>query len=215
MKEAYVTDLNGYYIEPTLVADHVTGVFPIMEPVKHEEELEPMDVQEEPTKPDTVLVGYTVAVPVPPGLFKPRYDLKAWQAAMEQYERDLNAWKQEQQQRDEEEAEPLPPPEPVDLAQFWVEGLTPEEIDEIRNRPQEPSIPERVEKVENDTAQTMLGLVEVYEANEATDEEYKQSMLAMVELYGIIEAQGETIQAQAEELAAIRTELAALKGGEG
>ncbi|WP_144932220.1 hypothetical protein [Paenibacillus sp. 32O-W] len=210
MKEAVIIDLEGNdTFKRTLVADHVTGVFPIQEPVPDTDELEPMEeAPEVPTEPETVHVGYTVAVPVPPGLFKPRYDLKAWQAAMEQYERDLNAWKQEQQQRDEEEAEPLPPPEPVDLAQFWVEGLTPEEIDEIRNRPQEPSIPERVEKVENDTAQTMLGLVEVYEANEATDEENKQSMLAMVELYGIIEAQAEAIEV-------LRAEMAALKGGEG
>lgn len=216
MKEAIITDLEGYYQDTTLVADDVTGVFPIFEPVKQEEELEPMEAPEEPTELETVHVGYTVSVPVPEGLYKPRYDLEAWQAALEQYELDMKAWKQEQQpQGEEDEAEPLSPPEPVDLAQFWAEGLTPEEIDEIRNRPQEPSIPERVEKVENDTAQTMLGLVEVYEANEATDEENKQSMLAMVELYGIIEAQGETIQAQAEELAAIRTELAALKGGEG
>lgn len=211
MKEAYVTDLDGYYLEPTLVADHVTGVFPIFEPVPEPDEPESMEAQEdpeEPQEPETVLLGYTVAVPVPPGLFKPRYDLVAWRAAVEQYEQDLEAWRREQQLWGEEsEVEPLPPPEPVDLAQFWVEGLSQEEIEEIRNRPQVPSIPERVEKVETDTAQTMLGLVEVYEANETTDEENKKSMLAMVELYEIIESQAEAIEA-------LQAEVAALKEGE-
>ncbi|UHA72306.1 XkdW family protein [Paenibacillus sp. 481] len=35
MKEAILTDLNGKYIEPTLVADSVTGVFPIRQAVQH------------------------------------------------------------------------------------------------------------------------------------------------------------------------------------
>lgn len=34
MKEAIITDLNGRYIEPMLVADPVTGVFDRMESVQ-------------------------------------------------------------------------------------------------------------------------------------------------------------------------------------
>ncbi|SHE11292.1 Uncharacterised protein [Chlamydia abortus] len=143
MKEAIITGIDGYFKNVTLVADHMTGIFPIMQPVKEPDELEPMEAQEEPTEPETVLVGYTVAAPVPEGLYKPKYDLEAWKAAEAQYERDLEAWKQEQQQRDgEDEAEPSPPLEPVDLSQFWVEGLSKEEIDEIKNRPQEPTVTE-------------------------------------------------------------------------
>lgn len=140
MKEAVIIDLEGNdTFKRTLVADHVTGVFPIMELAK-EPELEMMNAAEEPQEPETILVGYTVAVPVPEGLFKPRYDLEAWQAALEQYERDKEAWKQEQKQWGEEsEVEPLPLPAAPDLSSFWVEGLSQEEIEEIRNRPQEPS----------------------------------------------------------------------------
>lgn len=147
MKEAIITDLDGYMKDVTLVADHVTGVFPIMEPVKQEEGLEPM---ERPAEPEAILTGYTVAVPVPPGLYKPRFDLEAWQAAVSQYEQDLIERQQEVGQGNGEASTETPPlsPSPIDLMQFWVEGLPPGEIEELRSQPQPHSTEEKVEQLE-------------------------------------------------------------------
>lgn len=156
MKEAIITDLDGYMKDVTLVADHVTGVFPIMEPVPASNELEPMEFLDEaeeakePAKPEAVLIGYTVAVPVPPGLYKPRFDLEAWQAAVSQYEQDLIERQQEVGQGNGEASTETPPlsPSPIDLMQFWVEGLPPGEIEELRSQPQPHSTEEKVEQLE-------------------------------------------------------------------
>ncbi|WP_028547048.1 hypothetical protein [Paenibacillus taiwanensis] len=78
MKEAIQINLDGFYVEPTLVADSVTGVFPIMG-----SEVESAEQQ--------VLIGHTVAVEVPPGLYKPRWDfeLAKWVEGMDQKEIDV------------------------------------------------------------------------------------------------------------------------------
>lgn len=159
MKEAIVIDLEGNdTYKRTLVADHVTGVFPIMEPVIQSDELEPVEAQEEPNEPEMITVGYTVAVPVPAGLYRLRYDLEAWQAAIEQYEKDMEAWRQEMQRRaeddeEDEEIEYLPPPAAPDLSSFWVEGYTPEELEELLNPPPGPPSPEeRIEALETENA---------------------------------------------------------------
>lgn len=155
MKEAIITDLDGYMKDVTLVADHVTGVFPIMEPVPASNELEPMEFLDEaeeakePVNPEVVLIGYTVAVPVPPGLYKPRFDLEAWQAAVSQYEQDLIERQQEAEQGNGKTGIETPfSLSPIDPTQFWIEGLTPGEIEELRSQPQPHSTEEKVEQLE-------------------------------------------------------------------
>ncbi|MGN7381427.1 MULTISPECIES: hypothetical protein [unclassified Paenibacillus] len=155
MKEAIITDLDGYMKDVTLVADHVTGVFPIMEPVPASNELEPMEFLDEaeeakePVNPEVVLIGYTVAVPVPPGLYKPRFDLEAWQAAVSQYEQELEERQQEVEQGNGETGIETPfSLSPIDLMQFWIEGLMPGEIEELRSQPQPHSTEEKVEQLE-------------------------------------------------------------------
>lgn len=201
MKEAYVTDLNGYYIEPTLVADHVTGVFPIMELAK-EPELEMMNAAEEPQEPETILVGYTVAVPVPPGLYKPRYDLEAWKASIApQYEQDLESLKQKQQSQEEDEAKPLP--QPVDLAQFWIEGLTQEEIDFIRNRPT-PKAPIEVLKEQN--TQLLISSAQTHKQVQNMQTQNTQLLLQNAQL-------SQENKHQQLQLSQLLIEIAQLKGG--
>lgn len=201
MKEAYVTDLNGYYIEPTLVADHVTGVFPIQEPVPDTDELEPMEEAEEPQEPETVLAGYTVAVPVPAGLYKPRFDLEAWKAAEAQYEQDLEAWRREQQSQEEDEAKPLP--QPVDLAQFWIEGLTQEEIDFIRNRPT-PKAPIEVLKEQN--TQLLISSAQTHKQVQNMQTQNTQLLLQNAQL-------SQENKHQQLQLSQLLIEIAQLKGG--
>ncbi|CAH0122416.1 hypothetical protein PAE9249_04966 [Paenibacillus sp. CECT 9249] len=122
MKEAIITDLHGYMTDVTLVADAVSGVFPIYDgPVEEvaEQEKNGGKSPEGPEEVDPSHIGYTVAVPVPPGLYKPRFDIEAWKAAG--------------QTAEERESSP------IDLTSLWNEGLTAEEIDELRNRPQPTS----------------------------------------------------------------------------
>ncbi|MBG9737082.1 hypothetical protein [Paenibacillus alvei] len=111
MKEAIITDLNGRYIEPTLVADSVTGVFDRIEPVPQPEAESPQGASNDPAEPETVLVGYMVAVPLPDGLYEPIFDVKGYRAAPQ-------------------------PQQAVDGSSFWRNGLSDEEIEALKPMPQ-------------------------------------------------------------------------------
>lgn len=150
MKEAIITDLDGYMERVTLVADNVAGVLPILHTVQDpEEELGTLDdpkkagEPEEHTEPEVITIGYTVAIRPPEGLYKLRYDLEAYRAATEQYEKDMDEWRDEIQHRTKEDGDfeyPSPPASP-DLSQFWVEGYTEEQLRELlHNQSSAPSI---------------------------------------------------------------------------
>ncbi|MCY9737456.1 hypothetical protein M5X17_27525 [Paenibacillus alvei] len=57
MKEAYKVDLDGLFIEPTLVSDFTIGIFKRFDPEEN-------------------LIGYTIAYKMPDGLYEPRWDFK-------------------------------------------------------------------------------------------------------------------------------------------
>ncbi|MBG9795289.1 hypothetical protein ABD76_23630 [Paenibacillus dendritiformis] len=145
MKEAIITDLSGRYIEPTLVADSVTGVFDRREPIEPDEpgtlpQSEPVQRDDEqPYEPATVLVGYTVAVPMPDGLYQPIFDVEGYRAVQEAYEAAYAEYMAIFAEYDLESDAPMPkPPHPVDGPSFWRNGLTDEEI-EVLNPPPQPS----------------------------------------------------------------------------
>ncbi|TVX88354.1 hypothetical protein [Paenibacillus agilis] len=96
MKEAIKVNLDGFYIEPTLVADSVTGVFPITELPEKESASTDFSNTEKSNEP--VTVGYMVAVEVPTGLYKPRwnFDLEEWVEGLTQQE--IDALHQKQQE---------------------------------------------------------------------------------------------------------------------
>ncbi|MCY9593716.1 hypothetical protein PC41400_21560 [Paenibacillus chitinolyticus] len=75
MKEAIITDALGVFQETTLVADDVTGVFPIYGSPEEDNEEE---------VPESVITGYQIAVSIPPGLFTPKWDFEAeaWTEAL-------------------------------------------------------------------------------------------------------------------------------------
>ncbi|MCG7410136.1 hypothetical protein MH117_22230 [Paenibacillus sp. ACRRX] len=75
MKEAIKVNIDGFYVEPTLVTDSVTGVFPVMG-------------SEAASSEQQMLTGHIVAVEVPAGLYKPRWDFKlaVWMEGMQQEE---------------------------------------------------------------------------------------------------------------------------------
>lgn len=122
MKEAIITDLSGRYIEPTLVADSVTGVF---------------DRKDSADSDD--ITGYTVAIPMPDGLYSPIFDVSGYRAAMVAYEAVYAEYIAELDEYDLESGTPEPlAPARVDGSLFWRNGLTDEEIEAL-NPPPEPS----------------------------------------------------------------------------
>jgi XkdW protein len=136
MKEAIITDLKGRYIEPTLVADSVTGVFDRVEPVKTEDEA-PQAASNEQNVPETVLVGYTVAITLPDGLYEPTFDVEGYRKAVKVYEVAFDAYLEARAAYDPEGEEPKPKsPQHVDGSSFWRNGLTDEEIEALKPKPQ-------------------------------------------------------------------------------
>ena len=143
MKEAIITDLSGQYIEPTLVADSVTGVFDrrerveLDEPVPQPEPRQHDDEQVDESK--TLLVGYTVAIPMPDGLYQPIFDVEGYREAEAGYKAAYADYLAAMAEYDPESDDPQPePPQPVDGPSFWRNGLTDEEIESL-NPPPEPS----------------------------------------------------------------------------
>lgn len=117
MKEAYITDLNGRYIEPTLVADSVTGVFDRYE--------------------NDDLIGYTVAITMPDGLYEPIYDVSGYRAAVDAYEASNAEYLAKLAEYDPESGTPEPlAPARVDGSLFWRNGLTDEQIEALKPQPQ-------------------------------------------------------------------------------
>lgn len=136
MKAVPKVNTDGLFIEDTLVDDAFSGVVPFyITP-----EADP-DVKD--TTPEPILAGYTVGIPVTSGLYRPRFALQAWEAYQDElfeieeaYKAAYNEWSV---QSEDERGEPpvyVAPEQP----QLWVEGLTPEEIEELtRSNPQNPS----------------------------------------------------------------------------
>ncbi|MBY3623742.1 hypothetical protein HGO21_29960 [Acinetobacter sp. CUI P1] len=133
MKEAIITDIDGLYTDVTLVSDTEFGVTPLYEISTSEYD---HDTPAHET-PEPALVGYRVAVSVPAGLYKPHFDLVAWNAwqdavleTQSDYADELHDWREQWAEGEEQGPEPVytPPAQPDNL---WIEGLTPEEIAEL------------------------------------------------------------------------------------
>ncbi|MEK5277697.1 MULTISPECIES: hypothetical protein [Paenibacillus] len=138
-------DLNGLYIEDVIQDDSITGVVPIYaqpepeeapELLEDEEIKDELDVPEEPEQPREI-IGYLVSIPLPTGLYHPRFDLLAWDAyqdvvleAQSDYADELHDWREQWAEGEGQGPEPVYTP-PIQPDNLWVEGLTPEEIAEL------------------------------------------------------------------------------------
>lgn len=73
MKEAVIVGLDGFYKEPVIVGDEESGVFEVLETQ------ESLDFEGNFTYTD-VLIGHRISVPVPEGLYLPKWDslAEAW-----------------------------------------------------------------------------------------------------------------------------------------
>ncbi|WP_374020471.1 XkdW family protein [Paenibacillus thiaminolyticus] len=187
MKEAIITDLSGRYIEPTLVADSVTGVFDRRERVEPDEpdtlpqpEPEQRD-DDQPEEPETVLVGYTVAVPMPDGLYQPIFDMEGYRTAEKEYEATYADYMAALAEHDPESDDPQPePPQPVDGQSFWRNGLTDEEI-QVLNSPPQPS---QIDMLGEELAQMKIKNIQQQSVVNGLGAELTKAKLEIINLKG-------------------------------
>ncbi|MFW5435492.1 hypothetical protein [Paenibacillus apiarius] len=176
MKTAYLVDSSGNYLEPTLVADSVTGVFDWHEPVQSDEEdqreMPQKDGEQQPDELRTVLVGYTVAVPLPDGLYEPAFDVQGYRQAMSDYEAAYAEYLAAMAVYDPEGEGPQPqPPLPVDGPSFWSNGLTQEEIETLQPKP----VPSELGLLRVENAKLLLHVAEL----EAKSEQHSEHTIAL------------------------------------
>lgn len=163
MKEAIMTDLNGRYIEPTLVADSVMGVFDRMEPVQTDANDAALTASHQtdtnlPTEPKTTLVGYTVAIPLPDGLYEPTFDVHGYRQAKVDYDLAYVEYLGALAKHDPASGKPAPQrPTPVDSSSYWSNGLTEEEIDALQPKP----VPTELDQLRIENAKLLLHVAEL------------------------------------------------------
>lgn len=151
MKAVPKVNTDGLYLEDTLVDDAFTGVAPFYDippaPDEHPEE-EPQPA------------GYIVGVPVPAGLYLPRFDLTTW-------EQD----------------------DSLDPDAYWVESLTPEEIENLKQPAQ--VTPEKVLAMES--VKRELDALELKQQNVALGSQVVEQELILKKLETQYEALGKSM----------------------
>ncbi|MGG3840753.1 hypothetical protein ABEV00_27490 [Paenibacillus thiaminolyticus] len=210
MRFAYITSLEGRYIEPTLVADSVTGVFDRRKPIEPDEpgtlpqsEPERRD-DDQGDEPKTVLVGYTVAVPMPDGLYQPIFDVEGYRAAQEAYEAAYAEYMAAQSEHDPESDEPQPePPQAVDGASYWRNGITDEEIEALNP----PSQPSQTDMLGQELTQMKIKNIQQQSIIDGLGRELTESRLDNMQ-------QKQTVNSLGAELTRAKLEIIELKGGQ-
>ncbi|MGG4397705.1 hypothetical protein ABEX25_25745 [Paenibacillus thiaminolyticus] len=210
MKPSIITDLSGRYIEPTLVADSVTGVFDRREPVEPEEPgtlLQPEPQQrddDQQDEPETVLVGYTVAVPMPDGLYQPIFDITGYRAAQEAYEATYVEYMAALAEHDPESDDPQPePPQAVNGPAFWRNGLTDREIEALNPQPQ----PTQIDMLGQELTQMKIKNIQQQSVIDGLGRELTESRLDNMQ-------QKQTVDSLGAELTRAKLEIIELKGGQ-
>ncbi|QYK66026.1 hypothetical protein [Paenibacillus sp. S02] len=177
MKAVPKVNTNGLYLEDELVDDAFSGVVPFYTPSSPtlSDTNQQLDTYQHTnsssstingTNSESILAGYTIAIPVPPGLYHPRFDIQGWltyeaeynqkmieaQGAYEQLNKESQATFQKlhdewQSKPDNERgdepvyfAQTFTAPERRDPTAFWNEGLSAEAIKELTQKTeQQPS----------------------------------------------------------------------------
>lgn len=160
MKAVPKVNIDGLYVEDTLVDDAFSGVVPFYADNVPQQLADPDEDEQPAETPEPEIAGYIVGVPVTPGLFRPRFDIPTWEAYKDELQAAKSAhreaYEEWQSQPEDERGEP-PAYVPPEMPTLWIEGLTPEEIEEItRPKPQEPTELEllagEVEEIRQQTA---------------------------------------------------------------
>ncbi|MCV9949397.1 hypothetical protein [Paenibacillus sp. BT-177] len=177
MKVAPIVNVDGLYLEDKLVDDAFSGVVPFYAPTSlilsdTDEQLEIYQLNASSsssngeTNSENIPAGYTVAIPVPPGLYQPFFDIQGWLAYEGAYSEELlkaqkkyekisresqaayqklyDEWQNTSQNERGNEpvylAQTFTAPERRDPTTFWSEGLSTETIKELTQKAeQQPS----------------------------------------------------------------------------
>ncbi|SDT22406.1 hypothetical protein SAMN05444162_3465 [Paenibacillaceae bacterium GAS479] len=161
MKEAIITDLYGLFIDVEIVDDNETGYLPLFEVIDDQE----------------TITGYRVSVPVPQGLYHPKFNFLAW----DEYKKPLEYQVDENGELVLDENEnPIPIVKVV--GDFWIEGLSQEEIDELKNVPIALT-PEQesIQKLETDNALLLLDLAETQSKQQQAEQDNANLLLQQAE----------------------------------
>ncbi|MET3937948.1 DNA repair ATPase RecN [Paenibacillus sp. PvP094] len=109
-------------------------------------------------------------MPVPAGMFRPNFDLKAWDAYLgeeetvrTEYQALYDAWLQLPEEGREEAPQYVSP----EFPELWIEGLSQEEIDELtKPQPEEPSeldlLKQRLAAAEEENTMNQMALMELH-----------------------------------------------------
>lgn len=176
MKAVPIVNKDGFYLEDTLVDDTFSGVVPFnshlgqgipdFKPPTVDSGAQPEG--ESPNESESNISGYIIGIPVAPGLFRPRFDLAAWNAyesavsdAQNSYHEALAKW----HALPKEQRGDMPVLEPTPQPTLWIEGLTPEEIEEL-TRPQ-PVEPNEMDRLGTEMVSRELEALELRKQNEA------------------------------------------------
>lgn len=147
LKAVPKVNLDGFYIEDTLVDATFSGVVPFYLEQEYGFLNNELD-QENTRSTESEISGYIVGIPVIPGLFLPRFDIKAWddyqdaiKKAEEAYREVYSDWSTKPEDKRGEPPKASNPIQPT----LWKEGLSPEEIEELTKPiPQEPTELDRI-----------------------------------------------------------------------
>lgn len=175
MKAVPKVNTEGLYIEDTLVDDTFSGVVPFYSNMEQEKSnvlttIEDVEKPkgESPNEPEPNISGYIIGLPVTPGLFRPRFDLEAWNAyesaviaAQDSFQHALSEWYALPEEQRGDMPVLVSPPQPG----LWIEGLTPEEIEERTIL--QPAVPNELERLGTEIVNRELEALELRQQNEA------------------------------------------------
>lgn len=175
MKAVPKVNNDGLYLEDTLVDDTFSGVVPFYSNMEQgtpdvltTTEAVTKAEGEPPNEPGSNISGYIIGLPVTPGLFRPRFDLAAWNAyesaviaAQDSFQQALSEWHALPEEQRGDMPVLVSPPQPG----LWIEGLTPEEIEE-RTKLQ-PAVPNELDRLGAEIVNRELEALELRQQNEA------------------------------------------------
>ncbi|QDH19551.1 hypothetical protein [Saccharibacillus brassicae] len=165
MKVVARVNLEGLYVEDEIVEDEFSGVSPIAHhPILSANLIFDESSLEEEGEGSNVM-GYLVGISVPPGLYKPRFDLERWKHHKESNLQNPTG--------------------------YWSEGLTLEEIKVLTKSPE--SDPTELDRIGFSLVQRELEALELRQQNEALGAQIVEKEIQMMTMQAQNQALGASL----------------------